>query len=289
MQSFTKYILENDGLLYNSGVKNVDEAKITVVVAAHKKYAMPDDSLYLPLEVGVDFHGKKTNYQGDNTGTNISKKNDGFSELTGLYWAFKNLKADYKGLVHYRRNFTIDKFRFGNPKRRLEKVLTEEQVKKILAKNNVILPRKRNYIIENLYDHYVHTMHKEPLDLTGEIIKEEYPKYYNEFLKLHERKTAHMFNMMIMRDDIFDDYCDWLFDILFELEKRVKKAGLKYDGFHARFYGRISELLLDVYIRTNKIDYVEVPVISIEPVNWIKKGGSFLKAKFFGKKYKESF
>ena len=69
----------------------------------------------------------------------------------------------------------------------------------------------------------------------------------------------------------------------------MEKAGLKYDDFHARFYGRISELLLDVYIQTNHIKYVEVPVISIEPVNWIKKGGGFLKAKFLGKKYKESF
>ncbi|MBR3169309.1 DUF4422 domain-containing protein [Candidatus Saccharibacteria bacterium] len=265
------------------------DPEITVVVATHKKYMMPKDELYLPLEVGVDFHGKKTNYQGDNTGTNISKKNDGFSELTGLYWAFKNLRAGYKGLVHYRRYFTVSRCRFGNSKKRLEKVLTEKQAKKILINCDVVLPRKRNYVIENLYDHYIHTMHKEPLDLTGEIIKEKYPKYYNEFLKLHERKTAHMFNMMIMRDGIFDEYCNWLFDILFELEKRVKKAGLKYDEFHARFYGRISELLLDVYIRTNGIDYTELPVISIEPVNWIKKGGSFLRAKFLGKKYKESF
>ena len=273
-------------LLYNNGVNN---PKIKVVVATHKKYAMPKDELYLPLEVGVDFHGKKTDYQSDNLGTNISKKNDGFSELTGLYWTWKNLKADYKGLVHYRRYFTTHRCKFGNAKKRLEKVLTKKQAEKLLQNENVILPRKRNYIIENLYDHYAHTMHKEPLEMTGEIIKEKFPKYYDEFLKLHERKTAHMFNMMIMRDDIFDDYCEWLFEILFELEKKVKEAELSYDGFHARFYGRISELLLDVYIRANEIKYAEVPVISIEPVNWIKKGGSFLKAKFFGKKYEESF
>ena len=263
--------------------------EIKVVIASHKKYMMPRDDLYLPLEVGVDFHGRKTDYQGDNEGVNISKKNDGFSELTGLYWAWKNLKADYKGLVHYRRYFSMDKFKFGDAKQRLKKVLTKKQAIELLGESDVILPKKRNYLIENLYDHYVHTMHKEPLDLTGKIIKEKYPKYYKEFLNLHNRKTAHMFNMMIMKKEIFDDYCNWLFDILFELERQVKKEGLEYSGFHARFYGRVSELLLDVYIRTNKIEYKEVPVISIEPVNWIKKGGSFLKAKFFGKKYEESF
>ncbi|MBR3236701.1 DUF4422 domain-containing protein [Candidatus Saccharibacteria bacterium] len=250
---------------------------------------MPKDDLYLPLEVGVDFHGKKTSFQSDNDGNNISKKNDGYSELTGMYWAWKNLKADYKGLVHYRRYFSMAKCRLGKPEKRLQKVLTKQQAENLLKGVDVILPRKRNYLIEDLYDHYAHTMHKEPLDLTCEIIKEKYPKYYDEFLKLHERKTAHMFNMMVMKEEIFDEYSEWLFDILFELEKRAKKIDLKYEGFHARFYGRISELLLDVFVRTNNIEYVEVPVISIEPVNWIKKGGGFLKAKFFGKKYEESF
>ena len=49
--------------------------------------------------------------------------------------------------------------------------------------------------------------------------------------------------------------------------------------------GRISEWLLDVYIRTKKLKYAELPVIDIEPVNWVKKGSGFLMAKFFGKRY----
>ena len=63
----------------------------------------------------------------------------------------------------------------------------------------------------------------------------------------------------------------------------------KNDTFHSRFYGRISELLLDVYINTNNISYKEVKVIDIENINWLKKGTSFLKAKLFGKKYEGSF
>ena len=262
---------------------------VAVFVAAHKKYEMPKDDLYVPLEVGVEFHGRKTKFIGDDTGKNISDKNGGFSELTGLYWIWQNAKNDYKGLVHYRRYFTKHRFCFGGVKERLGKVLIKKEASELLGKADVILPKKRNYYIENLYDHYVHTMHEEPLKMTGEIIKKKYAKYWPEFQKLHERKTAHMFNMMIMKKEIFDDYCEWLFEILFELEKEVKKAGLSYDGFHSRFYGRVSELLLDVYIETNGLSYVEVPVISIEPVNWFKKGGSFLKAKFLGKKYRESF
>ena len=95
-----------------------------------------------------------------------------------------------------------------------------------------------------------------------------------------------MFNMFIMKKDVLDNYCKWLFDILFELEKRVDVSG--YDAFHSRFYGRISELLLDVYINTNNIKYTEVPFIEIEHINWIKKGFGFLIAKFTGKKYGKS-
>ena len=96
-----------------------------------------------------------------------------------------------------------------------------------------------------------------------------------------------MFNMFIMKKEILDSYCKWLFDILFELENRIDVS--KYDNFHARFFGRISELLLDVWINTNNLKYEEVKVIDIEQVNWLKKGTSFLLAKFTGKKYGKSF
>ena len=117
-------------------------------------------------------------------------------------------------------------------------------------------------------------MYIEPLDITRQIIKEKYPEYLPEFEKLHKRTSAHMFNMFIMKKEILDKYCTWLFDILFELERRVDIS--KYDSFHARFFGRVSELLLDIWINTNKLEYEEVKVIDIERVNWIKKGISFL-------------
>lgn len=96
-----------------------------------------------------------------------------------------------------------------------------------------------------------------------------------------------MFNMFIMKKEYFDKYCEWLFDILGKLEIRMQ--GKEYDSFHARFYGRVSELLLDIWLETNNLKYKEIPVMSMEKVNWIKKGGSFLLAKFTGKKYGKSF
>mgnify|MGYP000028370618 FL=1 len=54
-------------------------------------------------------------------------------------------------------------------------------------------------------------------------------------------------------------------------------------------FGRISELLLDVWIETNGESYVEAPLVNIEKTNWVKKGSAFLKAKFEKKKYEGSF
>ncbi len=263
------------------------EKNIKVIVAAHKKYQMPKEEMYVPVQVGAEGKNTIEEYTQDNTGDNISSKNPYFCELTGLYWAWKNLDADFIGLVHYRRYFTnTNKI----PKEENEKfkiVLTQNDAESILENADVILPKKRNYYIENLYSHYEHTMYVEPLDETRKIIEEKYPEYLEEFDKLHKRTSAHMFNMFIMKKEILNEYCTWLFDILFELEKRTDAS--KYDSFHARFYGRVSELLLDVWINKNEIKYEEVKVMDMQKVNWWKKGISFLRAKFTGKKYEKSF
>ena len=261
--------------------------KIKIIIASHKRYQKPEEKMYMPVQVGAEGKEKIEGYIQDNTGDNISSKNPYFCELTGLYWAWKNLDADFIGLVHYRRYFTnTNKI----PKEENEKfkiVLTQNDAESILENADVILPKKRNYYIENLYSHYEHTMYVEPLDETRKIIEEKYPEYLEEFDKLHKRTSAHMFNMFIMKKEILNEYCTWLFDILFELEKRTDAS--KYDSFHARFYGRISELLLDVWINKNQIKYEEVKVMDMQKINWWKKGTSFLRAKITGKKYEKSF
>ena len=103
-----------------------------------------------------------------------------------------------------------------------------------------------------------------------------------------------MFNMMIMRKNLVDSYCSWLFDILFELEKEYDDSELS--TFQGRFYGRVSEIIFNVWlmhqVKTGTLkqsDIKEVPYIYMERIDWWRKGTSFLKAKFFHEKYKGSF
>lgn len=269
---------------------------VEIAIATHKEYDFPKDKSYLPLQVGAKISDIDLKIARDDMGDNISDKNLYFCELTALYWMWKNSKADYKGLVHYRRYLSSKKGKV-KPENTLKYVLNDAEINSLIKNYDIILPKKRNYYIESLWSHYSHTLHVRPLEKTGEIIKKDYPKYHKEFERLKNRKSAHMFNMLIAKKEIFDEYSKWLFEILFKLEKELEtdKEAKNYDTFHKRFYGRISELLFDVWLYTNypdqksDISICELRVLDIEGVNWIKKGGSFLLAKFTGRKYDKSF
>lgn len=274
--------------------------KVTIIIATHKKYQMPSDKCYLPLHVGAE--GKKDKdgnpldlgYVKDNTGDNISSKNASFCELTGLYWAWKNLDADYIGLVHYRRHLSLHK----KSKDPFQNILTDNEAIALTEQYEVIVPSKRNYWIETLYSHYKHTHFASQLDETRKIIAEQYPDYQPDYDKVIHKTWGYMFNMMIMRRDLLNDYCSWLFNILFELERRVN-AGQVQDSqnlspFQGRFYGRISEIIFNVWlqhqIRIGNVKHIkQIKCITLGKIAWRKKLISFLEAKFLGKKYEGSF
>ena len=263
--------------------------KNVVIVAAHKNFEMPKESIYLPVHVGAA--GKDDiGYQRDDEGDNISEKNPLYCELTGLYWAWKNLDADYKGLVHYRRYFKGK----GKGKSPFDKVLSEKELRFLAKRYKVIVPRKRRYYIETLYTHYKHTHYEEELIETRKIIAEKYPEYLESYDKTMKRTWGYMFNMMIMKSELLDDYCSWVFSILDELVEKVDVEDRT--DFEKRYPGRISEMIfnawLDHKIETGEIsneDIAELPFIYMEKINYFAKGTSFLKAKFLHKKQEKSF
>ena len=245
---------------------------IAIIVATHKKYWMPEDSMYLPLHVGSE--GKKTlGFSCDNTGDNISLKNSHYCELTGLYWAWKNLSAEYLGLVHYRRHFCTRLF--GPAK---ERVLSRKEAERLLKKADVILPKPRRYWIETTYSQYVHAHNAEDLQLTREIISERCPEYLAAFDAVMKRTWGHRFNMFIMKRELADAYCAWLFDMLFALEERLDISA--YSDYDKRVFGFVGERLMDVWLENNKIHSLDIPYVFMEKQNWLKKGTAFLLRKF---------
>ncbi len=115
------------------------------------------------------------------------------------------------------------------------------------------------------------------LETAREIIEKDHSEYL-EYFDRHMTKTSeHNCNMFIMKYNIFIDYCDFLFDILFKIEEKL--------GNINRLYGYISERLLDVYIDKNGYKYKEVKVIETEHINLPKKIYEFLKRKYNKKEF----
>lgn len=296
-----KESLETKGALQNGRYSDnaAHRMKTSIAVATNKAYPMPRAKVYLPMLVGAALLEKKDpllsdqRFQRDDIGENISDRNRLYCELTGLYWMWKHCDADNIGLVHYRRYF-------GSPqknsipsrmsKHAAQRVISEKELMEYLQKHRIIVPQKRYYIIETLFSHYKHTHYETHLDKTRLVISRQCPEYLEVYDKVLRQKWGYMFNMSVMRRDLMDQYCSWLFPILFELETMVDTSNLS--PYNARYVGRIGELIFNVWLRfqlddgvIQKKDIKELPLLMIDKVNWLKKGIRFLKAKFLHIRY----
>ena len=92
-----------------------------------------------------------------------------------------------------------------------------------------------------------------------------------------KRTSGHRFNMFIMKRELADAYCAWLFPVLFELEARLDLSG--YSAYDARVFGFVGERLLDVWLLYRGYRGRDIPYVFLEKQNWLKKGAAFLKRK----------
>ena len=249
-------------------------AELRIVVAAHKPYAMPSDPVYLPLQVGAAGHDPISGFARDDEGKSISARNARWCELTGLYWAWRNLDADAIGLVHYRRLF---KGAHG--------IATGAELSALLEHHDAILPRRRNYFIESTYSQYAHAHHAQDLDMVRQIMLERHPGCLAAFDAAMMSSRGHRFNMLVMKRPMLNAYCEWLFDILFELERRLDISS--YSPYDARVFGFVGERLLDVWLTGTSdgrsVRACELPVLHLESQHWPRKILAFLCRKFLGR------
>jgi len=220
---------------------------LKIFTLTHKKFDIPPDPMYIPLQVGRAIHDD-LGYLGDDSGDNISEKNIYYSELTGHYWIWKNVTdAEYVGVCHYRRYLINEQ----------EKIFTKTELEHLLKQYDLITTRK--VILPNLYyDGYAATHHVENLDITAKVIQQLYPEYYAIYEKTIHGDETYFGNILICKKSLFDAYAKWLFSIFQEMEKYVDFDS--YDDYHKRVYGFISEILLLVYVRKNQLSVYECKV-----------------------------
>ncbi len=178
---------------------------------------------------------------------NISSKNANYCELTGLYYMIKNdTDVEVLGLEHYRRLFTKRKFYlFKFP------FLKSKDIDKILETYDVIVPKIATLPI-SIYDHYAKDHIEDDLIKTKEIIKRKYPKYVDICEKVLSGNEIYFCNMFIGKKEVIQDYANFLFDMLFELERQIKDEVDKRDAYQRRVYGFLSERLFTIWLKAQK-------------------------------------
>ena len=227
-----------------------------IYIATHKKFNVPNLNGYCALQVGAE--GKeKYGYLRDNIGNHISGKNANYCELTGLYWIWKNTDDSYKGLVHYRRYFGRN-----NLSNKISDICSYEYLLNCLKSVDIVLPYVEYFKQNAKEEILLRCCTEEIFDKLRQIIETKYPDYIETYDRYFNENKASLFNMLFCKREIFDAYCEWLFSILFVLEKQVDLA--KLNTYQQRLYGFLSERLLNVWVIKNKLVVKHLPVIHME-------------------------
>ncbi|MBQ1194350.1 MAG: DUF4422 domain-containing protein [Lachnospiraceae bacterium] len=222
-----------------------------IYVMTHKEYTKPKDDLYVSLHVGKAL-GNDFGYLGDDTGENISEQNASYCELTGMYWLWKNVTCDNIGICHYRRYFIVK-----------NDFITKEYIEETLLNYDIIVPNSECTKYKNVAEHYEKLHNKKDMLLCRDIIAEKYPDYIGAFDLCMNCNFFSLGNMVVTKKSIFNKYCEWLFDILFEVERRIDVTG--YDTFQARVMGYLSERLFRVWLLNNSYKIKEEKVELADP------------------------
>lgn len=216
-----------------------------IYVVSHKLFRMPTtDPIYCPIWVGGEKDKKvPETWCRDDAGENISARNSHYCELTALYWIWKHGADDVEGLCHYRRYFVTPLGKLMNVLFHKQcGFLKEKDIQKMLQHCDLI---RHNPTVfkDGIRKQYEKNHSAQDLQVLEQIIRERQPAYAAAFEKVMKSRSIHLLNMIIAPKNIMDAYSEWLFDILFEYEKRV---GMTEEN--RRVMGFLAERLLDVWV-----------------------------------------
>lgn len=252
------------------------------------------DQSYVHIWSGKNESKEVNQLVGDNTGDHISSKNKYFSELTGIYWAWKNQAADIFGTCHYRRFFTLHQEPLSYRLKRMgfylvgighkrhgliytsnfdfwkSKVIGKEEVTQLMQEYDAILPAKRilKYSVE---EHYQRYHNADDLIILREILKNQSPEYLESFDRMLQQKRLYANNMYILKNKTFDELNKWLFKILFEFESKVSLGD--YKGYQERIFGFLSERLITCWFMHQPLKIKELNLIYFKKLKKVSMNG----------------
>ena len=240
----------------------MNKRDVTILIATHKPAYFPDNKYLLPVQVGAAIASNKIpNAAYDNTGKNISDKNERYCELTALYWAWKNIDSDYYGLWHYRRYMSFNEndglkqniYGEHEIRKNIKDAIadiglgSEKNIKDFVEQYDLILPNKGSAGNgETMYGHYLANHYKKDIDLCLDYVNSKYPEIAQYINQTNNQEYGYLRNMFIAKKDIFNDFCTFLFDVLKYFDENSDCSN--YDVQQYRVDGFLGERLTNLYM-----------------------------------------
>lgn len=190
----------------------------------------------IPIQVGAALTEQRICPVCDNTGENISDKNRQYCELTALYWIWKNDCSDYAGLGHYRRHFELD----------------EDGIKRLGYSDIDVVLTIPIFDFPSVGEVYARDHVQSDWLVMMEAIQTICPEYLPAAYKMQNGNFYYAYNMFIMRREILENYCSWLFPILFYCEEHCTGERSTYQG---RYIGFLAEHLMSLYFFYHEKEY----------------------------------
>lgn len=204
----------------------------------HLKTKHQDPDYISTLQVGAGNSPEIVTDFRDDKKDNISLKNGNYSELTGLYWIWKNILIsreddDYYGLAHYRR--LLD--------------LSDDDVLRLKDNDiDVVLPYPMPYE-PDMEAHRRRYLSEGEWAAVLNALRELCPEYAKAFGKILRQEYLYNYNIILARREVLDRYCAWLFPILFRIEQINDPDGEKTPNRYLGYVGESLETLYFMYHR----------------------------------------
>ncbi len=188
------------------------------------------------IQVGAALTDRRIAAVRDDTGHHISDRNRQFCELTALYWIWKNAGEDIVGLEHYRRHFLL-------PDNWKERMVSE--------RIDVILPTPL-YVGPSLARNYKDRHVADDWEFMMQTLRLLYPEEYDAAECFFEGNLYSPCNMFIMRRDVLDALCAWMFPIIFAC---AEHGGEREDTYQNRYPGFLAERLMSFFFANRRSAY----------------------------------